>query len=65
MAEIAYNNAKHTSTSYTSFQLNCEYQPRISYENDVDNRLESKAVDELTKKLKNLMAIYRENLQYA
>ena len=65
MAEFAYNNAKHASTRYTSFELNCGYHPRISYEEDIGSRSRSKAADELIEKLKNLMAIYRENLQHA
>ena len=62
MAEFAYNNAKHASTGYTSFELNCGYHPRVSYEEDVDSYSRSKAADELTKELRNLMAAYRENL---
>ena len=30
MAEFAYNNAKHASTGYTLFELNCTYHPRVS-----------------------------------
>ena len=65
MAEFAYNNAKHASTRYTLFKLNCGYHPRISYEEDVDPRSRSKAVDELNEELRNLMAVCRENLQHA
>ena len=65
MAEFAYNNVKHASIGYMSFKLNCGYHPRVSYKEDVDPRSRSKAADELTKKLRNLMAAYRKNLQYA
>ena len=65
MAEFAYNNAKHDSTRYTPFELNCGYHPRVSYEEDVDSRSRSKAADELTKELRNLMTACRENLQHA
>ena len=65
MAEFTYNNAKHASMGYTSFELNCEYHPRVSYEEDVNPRSRSKPTDELTKELRNLMAAYRENLQHA
>ena len=65
MAEFAYNNAKHASTGYTPFELNCGYHPRVSYEEDVDPRSRSKAADELTEELRTLMAAYRENLQHA
>ena len=65
MAEFAYNNAKHASTGYTPFELNCGYHPRVSYEEDVDPRSRSKAADELTEELRTLMAACRENLQHA
>ncbi len=38
MAEFAYNNAKHASTGYTPFELNCGYHFRDSYEEDVNPR---------------------------
>ena len=65
MAEFAYNNAKHASTGYTPFELNCGYHPRVSYEEDVDPRSRSKAADELTEELRTLMAACRKNLQHA
>ena len=65
MAEFAYNNAKHASTGYTPFELNCGYHLRVSYKEDVDPRSRSKAADELTEELRTLMAACRENLQHA
>ena len=65
MVEFAYNNAKHASTGYTPFELNCGYHPCVSYEEDVDPCSRSKAADELTEELRNLMAACRENLQHA
>ena len=65
MAKLAYNNAKHTSTGYTSLELNCRYHLRVSYEEDVEPRSRSKVANELTKELRNLMTAFRENLQYA
>ena len=62
MAEFAYNNAKHASTGYTPFELNCGYHPRISYKENVDSHSRSREANELTKKLRNLMVTYRENL---
>ena len=35
MAEFAYNNAKHDSTGYTPFELNCGYYARVSYKEDI------------------------------
>ena len=65
MAEFAYNDAKNTTIKYTLFESNCRYHPRVSYKKEVDPRSKSKAADKLTKKLRNLMAAYRENLEHA
>ena len=64
MAKFVYNNAKHASIRYTLFKLNCGYNLRISYKEDINPRSRSKAADKLTKKLENLMVTCRENLQY-
>ena len=65
MAEFAYNNAKNANTSHTQFELNCGYQPRGSYEADVDSRSQSKSADELSAELRELMIVCRENLHHA
>ena len=65
MIEFAYNNARYASMRYVSFELNCWYHLFVSYTEDVNSRFRSKAADELTKELKNLMAVCRENLQHA
>ena len=62
---FAYNNAKYASREYTSFKLNCGYHLYVSYKNDVNPCSKSKTANKLTKKLRNLIARYRENLQYA
>ena len=62
MAEFAYNNAKNASIRYTSFELNCRYYPRISNKKNINLRFRSKAADELTEELRNLMAACRKNL---
>ena len=62
MAEFAYNNAKHASTGYMPFELNCGYYPRDSYEEDINPHSRSKTANKLTEELRNLMATYRENL---
>ena len=64
MAEFAYNNARYASIRYTSFKLNNKYYLYISYKEDVDPHSRSKTADELTKKLRNLMAAWRKNLQH-
>ena len=48
---------------YTSFELNCEYHLLVSYKKNINPRSRSKAADELTEKLKNLMAACKKNLQ--
>ena len=53
MAKFAYNNAKNASTGHTSFELICGYHFRMSYEEDVDPRSQSKSADELSAELKN------------
>ena len=64
MAEFAYNNAKYTSMGYTPFKHNCRYHQRVFYKEDINPRSRSKAADELIKKLRNLIAVCRENLQH-
>ena len=34
MAEFAYNNAKNANISYTLFELNCRYYPRVFYKKE-------------------------------
>ena len=65
MAEFAYNNAKNASTGHTPFELNCGFQPRMMYEEDVDPRSQSKSADELSLELRELMIVCRENLHHA
>ena len=65
MAEFAYNNAKNASTGHTPFELNCGYHPRMSYEEDVDPRSQSKSADELSAELRELMIVCRKNLYHA
>ena len=60
MVEFAYNNGKHPSIGYTPFELNCGYHPRVFYQEDVDPRSRSKAANDLTEELKNLMAACRK-----
>ena len=62
MAEFANNNAKNASTGYSwrSFELNCGYYPRVSYEEDLDPRSRSKAADELADDLRNFMTTCRK-----
>ncbi len=65
MAEFAYNNTKNASSGHTPFKLNCNYHPQSFYKEDVDPRSQSKSADELATKIKELMIVFRENLQHA
>ena len=65
MAEFAYNNAKNASTGFMPFELSCGYHPRVSYKEDFDLRSKSKAAEELSSKLRNLMATCQQNLYHA
>ena len=65
MAKFAYNNTIYASTGYMSFKLNCGYHQSVFYKENVNPRFRSKAANELTKELKNLMTTWRENLQHA
>ena len=65
MTEFAYNNTKYASTRYKSFNLNCGYYSRVFYEKDINSHSKSKAANELTKELRNLMTMYKKNLRYA
>ncbi len=62
MAEFVYNNAKNTSTSHTSFELNCGYHPRVFFKKDADLCLRSCFTNKLAKKLRELMEICCQNL---
>ena len=64
MMEFAYNNAKHTSMGSMLFEFNCGYHPHVFYKKDIEPRSKSKAADEFIKELKNLIVVYRENLQH-
>ena len=64
MAEFAYNNAKNASTNHMPFEFNCDYYPRMSYEENVDLRSQSKSADKLSAELKELLILCRENLHH-
>ncbi len=64
MTRFAHNNAKNASTSHTPLKLNCGYQPRASYKEDVDLCSQLKSANKLVTKLRNLMGVCRENFQY-
>ena len=65
IAEFAYNNAKNASIGYTLFELNCDFHPRSSYEEDIDPCSKSKTADQLVIELHTLISMCKKNLRYA
>ncbi len=57
MAEFAYNNAKNASTGDTLFELNCGYDPRVSFKEDVDPCSRSCSANKLAEELRELMEV--------
>ena len=55
MAEFAYNNAKNASTGYMPFELNCGYDPWVSYKENLNPCSQSKNAEELFSELRSLM----------
>ena len=64
MAEFAYNNTKNASTGYISFKLNCKSHPRVSYKENFNPRLKSRAAKELSFKFQELMTVCQQNFHY-
>ena len=62
MAKFAYNNAKNASTGHMPFELNCGFYPQASYKENVNPHSQSKLVDNLATKLRELMIVYWEKL---
>lgn len=51
MAEIAYNNTKNLSNSYTLFKLNYHYYSHLFYKKNIHPRCKLKLADELSTNL--------------
>ncbi len=64
IVEFAYNNAKNASTGHTHFKLNCDYHPRVSFEEDIDPRSRSCSANKLAKELKELIEVCCQNFLY-
>ena len=64
MVEFACNNAKNTNTGHTPFELNCGFHPQASYKEDLEPQSKSKVADKLATKLRELIAVCRENLKH-
>ncbi len=57
IAKFAYNNTKNTNTDHIPFELNYDYQPKVSFEEDIDPCLKSYSTNKLAKELKELMEV--------
>ena len=65
MAKIAHNDAKNVSTGHTPFEPNCNYYPRISFEEDINLCSQSKSINKLLVELQDLKTVGLENLHHA
>lgn len=61
MVEFLYNNMKNAGKEYISFKFYFGYYLYIFYKQDFDPHFKSKVANKLTKKLGNLLAIFRKN----
>lgn len=64
IVEFAYNNIENISIDQIFFKLNYYYYPHVSYKKDTDLCFKSKSGNQLLKKLKKLIIIYKNNLYY-
>lgn len=62
--KFTYNNTKNINIEYMIFKRNYRYYLYIFLKKNVKFRSNSKIANELIKKFKNFIALYRENLQY-
>lgn len=62
MAKFIYNNTKNANIGYTQFKLNCEYYPRISFEDKTNRHMRFCFVNILAQKLKKLIKNCYQNL---
>lgn len=57
MTKFVNNNIKNMSTSYILFELNYDYYPCISFENNIYPHLKFSSQNRLVNILKNFMSI--------
>ena len=62
IAEFTYNNLKNDSIRYIFFELNYKYYLYISYKKNVNLCSRFKVGDNITKRLRDLIVVYRKNL---
>ena len=64
MAEFTYNNTKNANTGYIAFELNCGYDSRVSYEENLDSCSKSRIAKKLSSELQELITIYQQNFHH-
>lgn len=64
MTEFTYTNAKNPSTGNMSFKLNYAYHPHVFFGDNVNLHSRSSSANKSTKKIRELMSIYQQNLIY-
>ncbi len=65
MTKFIYNNTKNASTSHNLFELNCGYNPRVSFKEDIDPHPKSRFTNKLAKNLRELIEVCCQNLLHA
>ena len=61
MAKFAYENTKNSSTNHILFELNCNYDTKISFKKDINLRSKFRSTNKLVKELKELIKICCQN----
>jgi hypothetical protein len=62
MIEFAYNNANHVSTNMSSFKINLNYNFRMTFEKNFDSRSRISTTLNHSKKLRQLIAVFKNEL---
>lgn len=60
MAKFTHNNTKNISNGYNPFELNCSFNPKVSYKKNVNLQFKSKTANQLGTKLQILMFVCRK-----
>lgn len=64
IAKFAHDNTKNASTSHTPFKINCSYNLRVCFEEDINPHAKSSFADELARELRERMEVSCQNLTH-